>query len=340
MTAEAAPQADQGILLAAIEDDLRQSLADLEPLRSHGLVDMIRYHLGWSVSSPSSRGKRVRPLLTLLSCESAGGDWRKALPAASAVELIHNFSLVHDDIEDGSESRRGRPTVWKKWGVPQALNAGDAIFTLARLSTHRLLASNVEPQAVLNVQHVLDRACLMLTLGQHLDLAFECLQSVTEDDYFAMIEGKTSSLLAAATTVGAIVAGADSHNLERYRVFGHHLGLAFQLLDDILGTWGSIEVTGKPSGDDLVAHKKTLPVIHGLENSDRFRQLWSAAATGSASVPEMARALEEAGSLAHTRHAAERHTDLALAALDNARPCQPAGQTLRTLALLLLSRSS
>jgi geranylgeranyl diphosphate synthase type I len=156
--------------LTAIEEDLQFAALPFPAGSYPELVEMVTYHHGWT-GVQAGRGKRVRPLLTLLACHACGGNWRAALPAASAVELIHNFSLVHDDIEDRSETRRGRPTLWARWGVPQALNTGDALFALAGLSLHRLLQSGLQAATVLAVQADLGRACLALTQGQHLDIA-------------------------------------------------------------------------------------------------------------------------------------------------------------------------
>jgi geranylgeranyl diphosphate synthase type I len=157
----------------AIEQDLQLSTTLIDPEIGAGMRQMISYHFGWGDSADPSRGKRLRPLLHLLSCAAAGGEWSIALPTASCIELIHNFTLIHDDIEDNSQLRRGRQTVWHVYGVPQAINTGDAMLILAQLSHQRLAASGVDPATVLAVHGIIDRACLDLTLGQFLDLAFE-----------------------------------------------------------------------------------------------------------------------------------------------------------------------
>ncbi|MBE9475272.1 MAG: polyprenyl synthetase family protein, partial [Chloroflexi bacterium] len=162
-------------LLDAIEGELlHKSIGDQGDSELRQYYSMLTYHLGWEGegAGPEARGKRVRPLLLLLTCAAAGGDWQNALPAAAAVELIHNFSLIHDDIQDNSPIRRGRETVWKRWGIAQAINAGDAMFTLAHLSLLRLertTSSTITTQAA----NTLQLACLQLTKGQYLDLEFE-----------------------------------------------------------------------------------------------------------------------------------------------------------------------
>ena len=326
-------------MLPAIETELRLTLVSFPPAWYGGLAQMIAYHLGWDGDGQAARGKRVRPLLTLLSGAAAGGDWQQALPAAAAVELIHNFSLVHDDIQDRSDTRRGRPTVWKQWGIAQAINTGDALFVAAHQAASRLAMRSVDPHAVLAVRDRLDHACLRLTQGQHLDLAFEQSPDVTQPAYLEMIAGKTAALIEAAAASGALVAGASEPQVVRYAEFGLHLGLAFQILDDLLGIWGEPAITGKPSGDDLIQRKKTLPVLMGLSTSPEFAGLWANADTTHLGLAGMREALQAAGVLDATRQAAEGHTRQALGALEAAQPVGPAGSELRALADSLLQRS-
>jgi geranylgeranyl diphosphate synthase type I len=324
-------------MLGALDGDLRL-VADRVPGPRYAPVrDMIAYHLGWVGATSASRGKRVRPLLTLLSCAAAEGRWESALPAASSVELIHNFSLVHDDIQDRSETRRGRPTLWKRWGVPQALNTGDTLFVLARLSTGRLVKIGASPEQALEVHRTLDEACLALTLGQHLDLAFEDADHVTEEDYLEMVRGKTAALLEAACDVGVVLASASAPR-SAYQRFGRQLGMAFQILDDILGVWGEPGTTGKPTGDDLAARKKSFPVVFGLAQSPEFARLWRSAADSPADREPMIEALTSCGALERARDLARTFTEEALAALELASPTGEAGVELRALSQRLLQR--
>ena len=229
---------------------------------------MMRYHLGWAderfQAVEAKRGKRLRPLLCLLACEAAGGDYHLALPAAAAIELVHNFSLIHDDIEDRGHLRHHRPTVWHLWGEPQAINVGDGMLLLAHLTIHRLLDRGVSPGKMAAVMRALDAASLSLCQGQYLDLSFEERLDVTVEEYLAMIEDKTASLIACSTQIGAMLATDDGTLIEHYRHFGKNLGMAFQVIDDILGIWGDEEVTGKPAADDILNKKKTLPIVYAL----------------------------------------------------------------------------
>ncbi len=325
-------------MLEAIERDLRQAVALLDAQHCSAMSEMIGFHFGWLEPGGSGSGKRIRPLLTTLACAAVGGDWPRSLPAASSVELIHNFSLVHDDIQDNSLERRGRPTLWARWGIPQALNTGDAMWSLAHLSLYRLRDRGTAPEIILSVQQALDQACLHLTEGQHLDLAYETRPTVSVAEYMRMIEGKTAALISAAVRSGALIAGASADASSAFARFGRHLGLAFQILDDILGIWGTTSRTGKPAGDDLRARKKTLPILHGLEHSDEFRSLWNRKPPAANDIRAMAHALETAGSLDFARAAAEEHTTLALAALDDVRLEGEAGEDLSRLAQRLLQR--
>jgi geranylgeranyl diphosphate synthase type I len=323
-------------MLAAIEVELQSLLGGLLPDPYGDMAAMVRHHFGWQVGA--TPGKRIRPLLTLLVAASSGRDWARAVPAAAAIEVLHNFSLLHDDIEDASETRRGRVTVWKGWGMPQALNTGDFLFAAAHHAVARLLERGVTEAAAYAVQQELDQACLQLTLGQHLDLAFEHRADVTPDEYLRMIGGKTAALLAAAAAVGARVVGAEVATCDAYRAFGWRLGLAFQLQDDLLGIWGEPGATGKSAADDLRTGKKTYPVVLGLRSSSAFAHAWASSRAGAAEVDGLRRALEACGADRATRREAERFTQDAMDALQEAEPRPPAADALRDLVKRLLRR--
>jgi geranylgeranyl diphosphate synthase type I len=326
-------------MLPEIEAELHAAVA-----RAHGsgleeFHHMLAYHLGWegAGAGPEATGKRIRPLLALLTAAAAGGEWRKALPAAAAIELVHNFSLIHDDIEDNSPLRRGRPTVWKIWGIPQAVNAGDAMFTLAHLAMLRL-EETASPGAALAAARILQATCLKLTQGQYLDIAYENRTDLTLDSYWEMVGGKTAALIAACTECGALVAGAGEATRHSYRQFGQFLGLAFQAQDDLLGIWGDSAVTGKSAESDLLEGKKSLPVLYGLARSGLFARRWLHGPVSPEEVPTLAAQLASEGALAYTREASSRLTAQALQALADAHPRGDAGQALFELADKLLNR--
>lgn len=325
--------------LPAIENELRQVVAAGDSSLSQ-FYEMLNYHLGWVAHGQAQAvsGKRFRPALTLLTCAAAGGEPARALPTAAAVELVHNFSLIHDDIQDNSPSRRGRPTVWRLWGRAQAINAGDALFTLAHLALQRLTDLGHPAQVALAAVRLLDDTCLRLTQGQHLDMAFESRATVTVAEYMQMIEGKTASLLAASAEVGALCAGANPAVRANYRAFGHYLGLAFQVRDDILGIWGDSAVTGKSAATDIVTRKKTLPVVFGLERSQALCRLYSPEAEGGGSVSEIMRVLQAAGVREFAEGEARRLSEAALRHLAEAGPQAESRERLSELTEELLAR--
>lgn len=332
------------LYLPAIEDELRHALGSGAPeLREYYL--MMEYHLGWTdaagspLHDPSATGKRIRPLLCLLTCTAVGGAWECALPIAAAVELLHNFSLLHDDIQDGSTLRRGRPTAWTVWGQAQAINAGDAMFTLAHLAPHALIERGVSASTALAALREFDRTCLKLTQGQHLDIRFETRERVTVDEYRLMIEGKTAALIACCAKLGALIGGAPDEQVTHLGEYGRHLGLAFQVHDDWLGIWGDPAVTGKSAASDLEARKKSLPVVFGLERSADFARAYAQPRSPEAPVSALAHTLETLGAQAYTRQMAEQLSQTALHHLEAARLTGAGALALRELTAQLLRRN-
>lgn len=293
---------------------------------------MLRYHMGWEGegAGPKASGKRVRPTLVLLAAAAAGANWRSALPAAAAVEILHNFSLIHDDIQDNSQQRRGRPTVWAKWGMAQAINAGDTLFALAHIALEGLETS-VSDQVYIQAARLLPRTSLQLTQGQYLDLAYEGMPNITTADYWPMIWGKTGALIAACVRMGALVGGAEGAALKAYMVFGEKLGLAFQVHDDLLGVWGNPDAMGKSAHTDLLSGKKSLPVLYALEQNGEFARGWRAGVT-EVNVSELAAQLEAEGGREYTQQQAEKLTQEAIEALHAAHPAAAPGQALVELA--------
>ncbi len=323
----------------AIEAEMRRVVAASDAPTLTTFYGMLHYHLGWVDADlkPAhfDAGKRIRPVLTLLCCEASGGDWHDALPAAAAVELLHNFSLIHDDIEDGDPLRRGRPTLWKVWGSAQAINAGDALFTLSHMALNNLVARHIPHARVLAVRQRFDQACLALTQGQHLDLSFESQSDVTEAEYLRMIEGKTAALIEAACGIGALVTGSE--RVAHYEAFGRGLGLTFQIEDDVLGIWGDPQVTGKPAGNDIRNRKKSLPVTYALDRSEELRRLY---AQSEVEVAAAIAELDRVGARKYTEQLAARHHQQALDALAATGQDNEATTALRELAHSLLKRAA
>jgi geranylgeranyl diphosphate synthase type I len=324
-------------------DDTMRRIVDMVPGSIPGLDVMIRYPLGWvdehNQPYPGTAGKRIRPLFLLLCTEAAGGRWQDALYAAAAVELLHNFSLVHDDIQDDSPIRHGRPTVWKVWGEANAINAGDLLFTLAYSALNKLSETSISRDAVLQVWDIFNRTNLELTRGQHLDMRFEQQPLVTVDEYISMITGKSAALLAACAQIGALIATNNTQLAERYADFARNLGVAFQIRDDILGIWGEEAVTGKSTATDILSKKKSLPVLYGLMHSQRLAEIYQQDSLSEADVQEAVQELEKLDAQRYTLQLEADYYARATAALDLADPQGQAANWLRQFAALLFGRS-
>jgi geranylgeranyl diphosphate synthase, type I len=261
---------------ADIRHTIQQAMREAFPAfeeRVARFYAMQEYHLGWRDRdlSPASfdPGKLLRPQLVLLACQAAGGDPQQALPLAAGVQLIHDFTLIHDDIEDNSDTRRGRITVWKEWGLAQGINTGDGMFVIAHLALHRLAEAGVSPTVALAVLRRFDETILRVCEGQFLDLSFEGDLTITPDDYLAMIKRKTAVLVEGAAAMGAMIGSSDEAVIAALGAFGLSLGLAFQMQDDVLGIWGDPELTGKPRAADLYRKKVSLPVVHALAHAEQ-----------------------------------------------------------------------
>lgn len=308
-----------------VEAEMRGLLEAAEPAVAPHYA-MMQYHLGWLDEelrpARGSMGKRIRPILCLLACSACGGDAERAVPAAAGLELLHNFSLIHDDIEDDSATRRHRPTVWKLFGLPLACNAGDGMHSLAHLALHRLTARGISAPAVLAVLRCFDETCLALTEGQYLDMHYESCLTVSEDDYFRMIYQKTGALLGAAPQIGAMIAGADRDTVECFRHYGAALGRAFQLRDDILGIWGDESITGKSAASDILSMKKSLPVLYAMRDPEVGPALVSRYAgppLTAGEIPGVLDLLQAAGARAKVEAQVEIASEEARAALALAR---------------------
>jgi len=314
-------QLDLATLIADTEEEILRLVRDRDPSTT-GVYEMVRYHLGLD-GSGAPAGKRMRPLLGLLAYASIAGDHRPALPGAAAVELGHNFSLVHDDIEDADRERRHRPTLWTVHGVPQAINAGDMLFSLSRMALHRLTELGFSDTKVLRLMRLYDETCVALCEGQYIDIwTSEHDDAMSVELYFDMIGRKTAALIAASIQAGALLASDDEEVIRRYRAFGWALGIAFQLNDDLLGIWGQEQATGKEPSD-VARKKKTLPVIYAFEHANpadraRLAALYASGRPTEAEVTEIMAILERSGARAYTRDEARRYRDEALAELDAA----------------------
>ena len=229
--------------------------------------------MGWQeidgTDSSATGGKRMRPTLAMLAAEAVGGDLERATPIAVALEYVHNFSLIHDDLEDMDRMRHHRPTVWAVWGKPAAIISGNAMLKIADQAVWKLRSVGVEDSIALEAEAELTQQYLKMMEGQYLDISFETEESVSVPQYLDMIERKTGALIEASIYLGGLVGPSSGPNRQKavaLKAIGHELGRIFQIRDDVLGIWGGTE-TGKPVGADIKRKKKALPAIHALNMS-------------------------------------------------------------------------
>lgn len=304
---------------------------------------MLQYHMGWEDAdgAPASQtGKRLRPMLCLLTCEALGGDVSAAMAPAAALELVHNFSLVHDDVQDGDRLRHGRETVWSLWGKAQAINAGDALLALA----HRCLSgSSLPAESAARVAGLLAERTLEMVEGQVLDLEFEARRDVGEEEYLAMVSRKTGALFGASLALGALAARASVKSAEALGRCGRSLGIAFQARDDELGVWGDEGRTGKAAGADIRRRKKSLPAVHVFARADagqreQLARIYSSDDISDTDVLWVLKAMDALGAQAYCASVAANHRDIALRELAAAGLSARGERELRETADFLLSR--
>lgn len=302
----------------AVDQLLRQEIG-----HSNDLIHRIaRYHLGWTDESGHpgkyDRGKGIRSTMCLLACDAMSGDHRPALPAAVAIDLIHNFTLIHDDVMDGDVLRRGRPSVWKLWGIEQAINTGDMLYALAFVALTKLSDSTMVPHA----SRLLSQTCVKVVEGQASDIEFEKRLDVSEDEYLTMISQKTAALISTALELGTLAAGVIDTTRNKIAALGKAMGIAYQIRDDMLGTWGDPRITGKPVGEDLRRKKKSLPILmlqtladaKGNSQIDTFFRTEDPTDAQVQGILELMKKFRVADSVGRL---AERYTDHAFRALND-----------------------
>ncbi len=336
-----------GPLQAEIEAEMHAARAaqqEVAPL----LWEMLDHHFGWKEQPPSATssvgsGKKVRPVLMALVAQAICGAHQHVLPAGAALELLHNFTLIHDDVMDRSPTRRHRPAVWTLWGPTQAINAGDALYALANLAMAQLIERNVPPLRVVRACRTLSQACLWTAEGQVLDIAFTKRPLVTTDEYMTMVEHKTGKLLEAATMLGALLSTDDEQVIQAYARFGRDLGIAFQIRDDYLGVWGQSKATGKPTTEDIREKKKSYPVLVALERADEadratLQRLYARETLGEADVQTVLAILERVDAATQTGRVAEAHYIAALEHLETTGIDNATQEQIRRLAAFLILR--
>jgi geranylgeranyl diphosphate synthase type I len=317
---------------AAVVAEMRR----LVSLASTGVGALCAYHLGWAdatgAPAEAPAGKMLRPTLCLAVCRGYG-DAGQAVGVAAAIELVHAFSLVHDDIEDGDHLRHGRTTLWVTAGLPLALNAGDFLFGLANRALCEA-AQALPPDRRSEAFELFTTAYLRMIEGQHLDIEFEQRDRVTPEEYARMVRGKTGALIGASLALGALFGGAPVTDVATLREAGVELGLAFQAVDDALAVWGDPAVTGKAVGNDLARGKKSLPLVLAVERG------WTPADGGADSLEALRAAFEQLGVREAVDRFARGRADRALERLHATQMRPEARSVLEELFAFVLTRQS
>ncbi len=345
-TTEAQPPPALTSHLDALEDALRAAVGDAPG----GLASAARYVMGWEDAQgqpAAAGGKRIRPSLCLLAAEALGGSAASAMPGAVAVELVHNFSLVHDEIQDRDAERHHRPTIWRIVGEAQAINVGNFLLTRALLALTESDAPSLTESDAPSAQRVAALDALLMATddmigGQWNDLSFEPRTDVSIESYLAMVEGKTGALIGAPLQIGAILSGASPEQSDTIRDWGRKVGLAFQVQDDILGIWGDPSVTGKSNQNDLARHKKTLPVIAALaepRTRGAIEQLFSHEEPPADAIAAVSAQLEADGVRALAEENARRYVAEASSLLDRLTIAEDERTLLAAVARYLIERA-
>ena len=327
-----------------IDDSMRTGLA-----RDGGVsvYDMLRYSMGWVDvdGSPvaATQGKALRPTLCLLACESTGGSPRRAMPAAVALEFIHCFSLIHDDIQDGDETRRHRSTLWAVWGVPKAIEAGNILRVVADRSLSRLVDEGVGFGDALTVTALLTEGYLRMIEGQYLDIAYESRPDIGMSQYLDMISRKTGALIRSAMHIGAVIGSGDPNVVSAFDECGRSLGFLFQIKDDVLGIWGDEAATGKPVGADIRRRKNSLPVVYAMSTAngadkDALLEIYRGEEVSDRDVAEVLALLDRAGAREYADELAAVQRDRALEALATVELAPQSSDDLTGLSQFLLER--
>lgn len=284
------------------------------------VYDALRYSMGWidENENPSSpHGKSLRPALCLYTCESVGTPFETALPAAVALELIHNFSLIHDDIQDKDLIRHHKATLWARLGTPKALIAGNIMRVVADKTARDLESNDLPPDIIFNVIKLLTKSCLEMIEGQFLDIQFESQLQISIPDYMNMISLKTGALIRTSITIGASIGTQDNKLITDFNNFATNLGFAFQIRDDYLGIWGDSTETGKSVGADILRKKNTLPIIHlksqsSGTNSKHVEKIFLKDSLSENDLSDILHIMDELQTKEYTAERTNHYCDLAL----------------------------
>ena len=320
-----------------------------ESLTGDGLpvYQMLRYFMGWSDmhGNPQrgTEGKALRPTLCLFACDATGGSVTRALPAAISLELIHNFSLIHDDIQDRDKTRHHRPTLWAVWGEAKALVAGNILRVIADRYLWRLQEEGVSYVEALEVSGLLTQAYLEMIEGQYLDLSYEGRPDIGMADYLSMISRKTGALIPCALNIGALIGSRDAATVQAFRECGRSLGLVFQIRDDVLGIWGDEKATGKPVAADIRRKKNTLPVVYAMSQAqgsdkDLLSKIYQGHTVGEEEVAVVLEIMDRVKAKEYAQNLAAEHCQMALEFLSGVELAPEALRDMEEIARFLQAR--
>ena len=327
--------------------EINRALRDALSKNDLAVYKMLRYYMGWVDANGNSwaatEGKALRPTLCLFACEATGGSMKMAMPAAVALELIHNFSLIHDDIQDRDETRHHRPTLWAVWGVPKALVAGNVLRVVADTSLEGLVDEGVDLEPALSAMGVLTESYLEMIEGQYLDLSYEGGSDIGMAEYLHMISRKTGALIRSSLRLGAIIGTGDATTVEAFTRCGRSLGYVFQIRDDLLGVWGDQNTTGKPVGADIRRKKKSLPAVHAMAearggHNSRLRQIYQKDMIEDDDVSVVLEIMERVNTREYAQSLAEEHCHRALESVADVELAPSVRRELKGLVEFLLVR--
>lgn len=328
---------------AALDSALRDRLSD----DSSFVYSMLRYNMGWAdiqgAPVSAAQGKALRPTLCLLTCEAVCGDFSLAVPAAAAFELVHNFSLIHDEVQDRDESRRHRPTLWTVWGDAKALSAGNVLRVVADVTIDRLQGEDASFRKVHSIGRVMTEASLEMIEGQYLDVSYEGRSDIGMKSYLDMIARKTGALIRSPMEVGAIMGANDQSVVDAFRECGRALGLVFQIRDDVLGIWGDEKTTGKPVGADIRQRKNSFPIVHAMSNADGARKrildrVYDQESISDEDVDTVLEIMDGLGTRGFAHSLATEHCERGLECLEGVEIPPDARNDIEEMAVFLLIR--
>ena len=327
--------------------NISRSLRDSLSQQHSDVYDMLRYYMGWVDENgrphEAMEGKALRPTLCLFACEAVGGALEMAMPSAVALEFIHNFSLIHDDIQDRDEIRHNRKTLWAVWGDPKALVAGNVLRVVADECLHQLLDSGLDYDRALAAGTLLTEAYLEMIEGQYLDLQFEGRHDISMSDYLNMISRKTGALIRCSLNLGAVVGAQEQGVGDAFKESGRAMGYVFQIIDDVLGVWGNEETTGKPVGADIRRKKNSYPVVYTMgkaNDKDRkmLNEIYKKDELDDSDVDSVLAVMDRLDVKNQAQQEAEKYANVALESLAPVELSREARQEVEDLAHFLLVR--